>query len=546
MAVEIITVPDLGEANEVEVIELLVSVGQRVAENDSLLVLESDKAAMEIPAPLAGIVESIAVNLGDQVIAGNEILTLKVNEPASDESSIVQRDVEKDSSEEEAVEAKDSKKDESSSEKTSSSVIEIPDLGTEEEVDVIELHIAIGDSITKDDALITLESDKAAMEIPAPIAGQVEELLLAIGDKVKTGSPILRLLLSHTELNVEVQKVAESLKSEVANEAQPPSPASATAPQDVVAIQNPEPEPIVSSPKSRVYAGPAVRKLARELGVDLKQVTGTGAKSRILKEDIHAFVKSRINTPAGQVTFANSVPDIDFSKFGEIEQVPRSKLQKVTTANMHRNWTAVPHVAQFDEADVTDLEAFQEELKAEAEQKEVKLTFMPFLLKACGKALQKYPQFNVSSHSSGECIIQKKYIHIGVAVATDAGLLVPVIRDVDQKSIWRLAAEVMELTEKAKNRRLTMEEMQGGCFTISSLGAIGGTGFIPIVNAPEVAILGVAKTQMKPVYFEGEFRPRKTLPLTLSYDHSVVNGVDGGLFGSYLARLLTDVHHLLI
>jgi len=240
------------------------------------------------------------------------------------------------------------------------------------------------------------------------------------------------------------------------------------------------------------------------------------------------------------------VPDIDFSKFGEIEQVPRSKLQKVTTANMHRNWTAVPHVAQFDEADITDLETFQEELKAEAEQKEVKLTFMPFILKACAKALQKYSQFNVSSHSSGEYIIQKKYIHIGVAVATDAGLLVPVIRDVDQKSIWQLASEVMELTEKAKNRRLTIEEMQGACFTISSLGAIGGTGFIPIVNAPEVAILGVAKTQMKPVYFEGEFRPRKILPLTLSYDHSVVNGVDGGLFGSYLAKLLTDVHHLLI
>ena len=546
MAVEIITVPDLGEASEVEVIELLVSVGQSVAENDSLLVLESDKAAMEIPAPLAGIVESIAVNLGDQVITGNEILTLKVNEPASDESSIVQRVVEKDSSEEEAVEAEVSKKDESGSEKTSSSVIEVPDLGTEEEVDVIELHIAIGDSIAKDDALITLESDKAAMEVPAPIAGQVEELLLALGDKVKTGSPILRLLSSHTELNVEVQKAAAPLKSELADEAQPPSTAPATAPQPVVAIQNPEPESIVSSSRSRVYAGPAVRKLARELGVDLKQVTGTGAKSRILKEDIHAFVKSRINTPAGQVTFANSVPDIDFSKFGEIEQVPRSKLQKVTTLNMHRNWTAIPHVAQFDEADVTDLEAFQEELKAEAEQKEVKLTFMPFLLKACGKALLKYPQFNVSSHSSGEYIIQKKYIHIGVAVATDAGLLVPVVRDVDQKSIWQLAAEVMELTEKAKNRRLTMEEMQGACFTISSLGAIGGTGFIPIVNAPEVAILGVAKTQMKPVYFEGEFRPRKILPLTLSYDHSVVNGVDGGLFGSYLARLLTDVHHLLI
>ena len=542
MAVEIITVPDLGEASEVEVIELLVSVGQSVAENDSLLVLESDKAAMEIPAPLAGIVESISVNLGDQVITGSEILTLKVSTTASDVSSIPQKGIDKEPSEEEA---EVSEKGEGDSEQASSAVIEVPDLGTEEEVDVIELHITVGDLIAKDDALITLESDKAAMEVPAPVAGKVDELLLALGDKVKTGSPILRLVSSRSEVNIEAQKTTEPLNSGVVEEEQAPARSPEVEPQVAVVTQTSEPEVDASSSGPRVYAGPAVRKLARELGADLKQVTGTGARSRILKEDIHAFVKSRINAPAGQGTLTSAVPDIDFSKFGEIERVPRSKLQKATAVNMHRNWAAIPHVAQFDEADVTDLEAFREELKSEAEQKELKLTFMPFLLKACGKALQKYPQFNVSLDSSAEYVIQKKYIHVGVAVATDEGLLVPVVRDVEQKSIWQLAAEVIELTEKAKNRRLSMQEMQGACFTISSLGAIGGTGFIPIVNSPEVAILGVAKTQMKPVYFEGEFRPRQILPLTLSYDHKVVNGVDGGLFVSYLARLLTDVHHLL-
>ena len=405
MALEIITVPDLGEASEVEVIELLVSVGQSVAENESLLVLESDKAAMEIPAPLAGTVESIAVNLGDQVVTGSEILTLKVSATASDESSIVQSDADKDSSDEEA---EVTEKGESDLEQTSVTVIEVPDLGTEEEVDVIELHTTVGDTIAKDDALITLESDKAAMEVPAPVAGKVEELLLAIGDKVKTGSPILRLVSSHSEVNIEAQKTTESLKSEVVDEEQPPATSAEAEPQAAVVIQNSEPEVDASSSGPGVYAGPAVRKLARELGADLKQVPGTGARSRILKEDIHAFVKSRINAPADQVTSTSAVSDIDFSKFGKIERVPRSKLQKATAVNMHRNWAAIPHVAQFDEADVTDLEAFREELKSEAEQKELKLTFMPFLLKACGKALQKYPQFNVSLHSSAEYVIQKK------------------------------------------------------------------------------------------------------------------------------------------
>ena len=287
-----------------------------------------------------------------------------------------------------------------------------------------------------------------------------------------------------------------------------------------------------------------MRKMARELGVDLGQVRGSGAKSRLLKEDVQEFVKSKINAPTGQSVSLFTIPDIDFSQFGEVEEVQRSKLHKLISVNMQRNWNSVPHVAQFNEIDVTDLEEFRAGLKGEAEGRDVRLTFLPFLLKACAKALLEYPQFNVSLHSSGEYLIQKKYVHIGMAVATEAGLVVPVIRNVDQKTIWQLAEEVIELSNKAKNRKLKADEMQGACFTISSLGAIGGTGFIPIVNAPEVAILGVAKTDIKPVYIDGEFIPRKVLPITLSYDHKAVNGVDGGLFATYLGKLLGDVRHL--
>jgi pyruvate dehydrogenase E2 component (dihydrolipoamide acetyltransferase) len=275
-------------------------------------------------------------------------------------------------------------------------------------------------------------------------------------------------------------------------------------------------------------------------------VQGSGARSRIVKEDVHEYVKSRINAPATGGVQVSAVPDIDFSQFGEIEQVQRSKLQKVTAVNMQRNWSSVPHVAQFNEADVTDLEAFRAELKAEADKRGTKLTPLPFLLKAVAKALAEYPQFNVSLHSSGEYVIQKKYYHIGMAVATPAGLVVPVIRDVDKKSVWELSAEIIELSNKARDRKLSLEEMQGACFTISSLGALGGTGFIPIINAPEVAILGVSKTEIKPVYIDGEFQPRKILPFTLCYDHKAVNGLDGGMFADYLSRLLSDIRQLVL
>ena len=540
MSIENIKVPDLGDSSEVEVIELLVSVGQSVEENDSLLVLESDKAAMEIPAPMAGVVKSISVNLGDQVSTGSEMLALEIAESGRQDSV----------SEEELAPAVESTKEEpafepAKIEETASSpvavpesqTIEVPDLGSDDGIEIIEIHIKEKDSIEVDDVLITLESDKAAMDVPAPYAGIIETLLVTVGDKVKTGSPIAKIMTSSPAAKKEAPAAKQEIQPAEATASSKPAPALS---QEVAST------PLTSGNElsKKVYAGPAVRKMARELGVDLGQVKGSGAKFRLLKEDVQEFVKSKINALPCQSASLATIPDIDFSQFGEVEEVQRSKLHKLISVNMQRNWNSVPHVAQFNEIDVTDLEEFRAGLKGEAEGRDVRLTFLPFLLKACAKALLEYPQFNVSLHSSGEYLIQKKYVHIGMAVATEAGLVVPVIRNVDQKTIWQLAEEVIELSNKAKNRKLKADEMQGACFTISSLGAIGGTGFIPIVNAPEVAILGVAKTDIKPVYIDGEFIPRKVLPITLSYDHKAVNGVDGGLFATYLEKLLGDVRHL--
>lgn len=547
MAIKKITVPDLGDAAEVEVIELLVSVGQSVTEDDSLLVLESDKAAMEIPAPMSGLVTSIAVNLGDQVTTGIEMLSLEVEsleEGDGSESIVNSEDGPKSesiaNSEDEPESIAHSGEDTSAADDTKeieSVTVQVPDLGTEDEVDVIEIHVKVGDSVCLDDSLVTLESDKAAMEVPAPQDGKIEKLLLKVGDKVTTGAAIVVVKpVDHSN------SVAQPSAPKKEIDLNPAETKSGLASEAVPARVEDSVMPLPSS--SNVYAGPAVRKLARELGIDLAIVKGSGQKNRIVKEDIHAFVKNKIAQPGAVNSTAMLVPDLDFSKFGPIEKVERSKLAKITAVNMHRNWSAVAHVAQFNEADVTDLEDFMNDLKAESEKKGIKLTFLPFLLKACEKALKEYPQFNVSLHSSGEYLIQKNYFHIGVAMATDAGLVVPVIKNVDQKSIWDLAKEVSELNGKAKERKLSIEDMQGSCFSISSLGAMGGTGFIPIVNAPEVAILGVAKTEIKPVYIEDEFKPRKMLPLTLSYDHKVLNGLDGGLFSTYLARILADVRHL--
>ena len=554
MATEIIKVPELGDAGDVEVIEIPVSVGQAVEENDSLLVLESDKAAMEIPAPMAGVIKSIAVNLGDQVTTGAEILTLEtagtpvaepVKEPEAEAEPAPAQPEPAEEAEQREVEppAQAAEEPRQASAAADPEIIEIaiPDLGTDDAVDVIEIHVKAGDAIAVDDPLLTLESDKAAMEVPSPHAGTVESVLVEVGAQVKTGAAILRMRVEQAE------EAPEPAPSGIAAEPAPePQKAAPAAPPPAAPGSAPASADAPGADSgANVYAGPAVRKLARELGVDLTLLKGSGARGRIVKEDVHEFVKSSIGRPAAGVA-PSALPDVDFSRFGEVEQVPRAKLAKVTAANMHRSWLAVPHVAQFEEADVTELEEFRAGLKAEAESRGVKLTPLPFLLKACAQTLQEFPQFNVSIHSSGEYVIRKKYVHIGVAVATEAGLVVPVIRDVDRKNIWQLAEEVAEASVKARERKLTPDDMQGACFTISSLGAIGGTGFVPIVNAPEVAILGVARTAVKPVWRDGEFVPRTMLPLTLTYDHKAVNGVDGGRFAAHLAALLGDIRRLLL
>jgi len=469
LSTEIIKVPDLGDAGDVEVIEIPVAVGQAVAENDSLVVLESDKAAMEIPAPMAGVVKAIAVNLGDPVATGAAILTLETAAAATADAGDASDD---EASGESAAPAATSSKSTAAGEPAVEAAPPASPEAAPESTEPVEPPAA---------------TQQASPE-PAPIA---------------PGAP-------------------------------PSTPSSTPAATAA--------EPAGGA---NVYAGPAVRKLARELGVDLTQVQGSGAKGRIVKEDVHAFVKTSLREPAGGVA-PSAIPDIDFSRFGEVEQVKRSKLAKSTAANMHRSWLAVPQVAQFEEADVTELEAFRASLKPEAEARGVKLTPLTFLLKACAACLREFPQFNVSLHSSGEYAIQKKYIHIGVAVATEAGLFVPVIRDVDRKNLWQLAGEVAALSAKARERKLSPEDMQGAGFTISSLGAIGGTGFIPIVNTPEVAILGVARTAVKPVWNGGEFVPRTLLPLTLTYDHKALNGADGGRFATQLAALLGDIRRLLL
>ncbi len=537
MAVEKIQVPDLGSDDAVEVIEVLVKIGDKVSENDSLVVLESDKAAMEIPSPKSGIVKQVLVKVGDQVKHGADLVALETDAVAEASKPVPTPAA--------PVTAKETVKatvPASVAKNVSISSIQsikVPDLGDAHEVEVIEILVKVGDVIQVEAGLVTLETDKAAMDVPSPAAGKVVAIKIKLGDKVSAGSIILDL---------ETSAVPQQVDTPVAVPVAVPA-----APTASVPITNTAPIMVSGTANSvDVYAGPAVRKLARELGVDLALVAGSGGKNRIVKEDIQGFVKSHLQNGKAAIQTATTgyvippIEDIDFSKFGAVEELELSKLHRVTAQNMARNWLNVPHVTQFDEADVTDLEEFRTAQKSLADKKGIKLSPLPFIVKACAQALHEYPQFNVSLHSSGTKLIHKKYIHIGVAVATPAGLMVPVIKNVDQKSIWQIANEIAVLSTKAKDRKLTREDMEGGCFTISSLGNIGGTGFTPIVNAPEVAILGVSKAAIKPVYKNGVFVPRTLLPFALSYDHRAVNGVDGGMFCTYLAGLLSDIRLLIL
>ncbi|TVZ38359.1 pyruvate dehydrogenase E2 component (dihydrolipoamide acetyltransferase) [Alteromonadaceae bacterium 2753L.S.0a.02] len=529
-----VSVPDIGGAEGVDVIEVCVEVGDEVNEGDSLIVLESDKSSMEVPSPASGKVINIAISEGDKVSQGDAILVLQsgASAPATapNDSPALKT---------ESVAAPAPQATPQPAVSGGVQEFPVPDIGGSVNVDVIEVCVAAGDEISEGDSVIVLESDKASMEVPSPASGKVIELLISEGDKASEGTPMLKI-----EVAGSAPAAAPSAPKETATV---PSPKTAPAPAvaSVAEIDVPE------SGKD-VYAGPAVRQLARQLGVDLNRVKASGPRSRIVKDDVRNYVKKALqqqkSSPAAVTGGAGipAVPSVDFAQFGEVELLKMSKIKKVTAANMSRNWLNVPHVTQFDDADITDLEDFRKSVKAEAEKAGVKLTPLPFLLKACAAALKAEPCFNVSLHSDGEHLVQKKYIHIGVAVDTPNGLMVPVIRDVDKKGLYELAQESVELAGKARDGKLLPRDMQGGCFTISSLGPIGGTGFTPIVNAPEVAILGVSKASIKPVWNGKEFVPRQLLPLCLSYDHRAINGADAGRFMTCLTSLLGDLRRFLL
>ena len=539
-----IKVPDIGSSGKASVIEISVNVGDTIEAEQPLITLESDKASMEIPSPAAGVVESISVKVGDEVGTGDLILVLKgaaASKPATADSAPQNQPKEQltEQAAEEPTEAAGDSVEE----------VRIPDIGSSGSANVIEVMVKAGDSVEADQSLITLESDKASMEIPAPKAGVVESLSINVGDEAKTGDLILTLKVK----GAAPAKKAAPKPQEAAPQQQAVAPNKQGVPEAKVAAT---PAPAVSGPSkagSKVHAGPAVRMTAREFGVELADVQGTGPKGRILKEDVQAYVKNMMQkakqAPAsGAAGGAGipAVPEVDFSKFGEIEEVPMTRLMQVGAANLHRSWLNVPHVTQFESSDITELEAFRVSQKAVAEKAGVKLTVLPLLLKACAHLLKELPEFNASLAPSGKAVIRKKYVHIGFAVDTPDGLLVPVIKNVDQKSLLQLAAEAAELAEKARTKKLSPDAMQGACFTISSLGHIGGTGFTPIVNAPEVAILGVSKATMQPVWDGKAFQPRLMLPLSLSYDHRVINGAAAARFTKRLSELLADIRTMLL
>ena len=558
MATSNMMIPDLGGAENVEVIEICVAVGDVVSEGDSIIVVETDKASMEIPASNAGTIKNIVLKEGDTCSQGDVMVEVEaadvLGEAAVVSDAVLTPEVEAQAEIKVEVEAVDG----GMSNVVVESVVEaserfalVPDLGGAADVEVIEVSVKVGDELAEGDSLVVLETDKASMEIPVTFAGSVLEIKVAEGDKVNVGDTIA-VLMSKAEALVEPSEVVlqVAVESEVlvaplvqAKQAVAANPAPAQAQASVA------PDGVAVVANSAAHAGPAVRMLARELGVDLAQVASTGPRDRVLKEDIQAFVKQQLQQPAAPSMQGQGIaqpPEIDFSQFGAIDRVKMSKIKRITAQNMTRSWLNVPHVTQFDHADITELEVFRKGLKAEAEQRGTKVTPLPFMLKACAMALLEYPQFNVSLDNDGEHIVEKHYVNIGVAVDTPAGLMVPVIRDVDKKSIWQLSEEVIAMGAKAKGKKLLPADMQGGCFTISSLGSIGGTAFTPIVNTPEVAILGVSKAEMQPRWNGAEFEPRLMMPLSLSYDHRAVNGADAARFTQYLGKLLGDIRHLVM
>lgn len=579
-------VPDVG-GEEVEVIELLVSVGDTVEKEDGIVTVESDKASMDIPASAGGKIVELKVKEGDTISEGDVLALVEAADAGSsddaDEATEESTDDTANSDEksddkaeaESKAEPEDEAKESSDSDRKASAGeakvidVEVPDIGDEEDVEIIEILVSKGDSVAKEDGLITLETDKATMDVPCPDDGEIVEMLVKEGDKVSQGSVIAKLKVAggsadtadasersqeQTTENTESTEKSES-KEKPKQDDSSDSSSRATPTSE---RQPPVPDhPTERKDKHVIHASPAVRRVAREFGVDLSQVKGNGPKGRILKEDVQDYVKYELSRPkavagatgqGGGGLQVIDAPKVDFSKFGEVEEVQLSRIQRKSGPNLHRNWVTIPHVTQFDEADITELENFRKSENEVAKKKDLgfKITPLVFIMKACAKALREFPTFNSSLSESGESLYMKKYVHIGIAVDTPNGLVVPVIRDVDKKGIYELSEELVEISAKARDGKLKAADMQGGCFSISSLGGIGGTAFTPIVNAPDVAILGVSRNEMKPKWNGKEFEPRLMLPLSLSYDHRVIDGAEAARFTSYLSQVLGDIRKLVL
>lgn len=550
MSDDIIKIPDIG-GEGAEVIEICVSVGDQVTEDDSIIVLESDKASMEVPAPRAGIISKILLAVGDKVSEGDEMVAMAAESTAAEADSSPTTDtVSEIAKPQTTTQAQPS---ESAPQATQSKSIEqvfVPDIGAEN-VPVIEVCVHVGEAVEQETPLIVLESDKATMEVPSPLAGTVTAVHVKEGDSLSQGALILELeTASVSSGSVRAEESTQPAAVEEPKSKPTQQAASNTA-------QNTTPDTKANSVElersnRNYHAGPAVRKLAREFGVDLALVSGSGPRHRIVKEDVQAYVKSRLSaTSQSSSIVSNSLgipamPEVDFSNWGAVDIQPLNRLRKVAAQNFQRSWLNVPHVTQFDECDITELEVFRKAQKSLAEAHGTKLTPLPFILKAVAHVMKTLPQFCASLSADGENMIYKQYIHIGVAVDTPDGLLVPVIKNVDQKSLLDIAQECIDLAGKARGKKLKPDEMQGGCFTISSLGSIGGTAFTPIVNAPEVAILGLSKANIKPVWNGSEFEPKLMLPLSLSYDHRAINGADAAKFTTLLGEVLSDIRRLLL
>lgn len=549
--IEKILVPDVG-GDEVEVIEICFAVGDNLEADEGILTVETDKASMDIPAPFAGELVALTVSVGDKIKEGDVIAEMK-SAAAGGESSELEVAAPAEKSVEPEVKAEvaaQAPAPVAAPAATSSEIIDIavPDIGEDGEVDVIDVLVAVGDVIEAEDGLITLETDKATMDVPSSHAGTVKEVFISTGDKVKQGSIVIKLETSSGAPVVAEAPVAAPEKAEAAVPAPAAKKAAPVPHHPQVGLTN----------AGSIYTSPSIRRLAREFGVDLTAVKGSGRKGRILKEDVQSYVKYELSRPkanAGSSVAAGegglqvvSAKQIDFAKFGEIETKALTRIQKISGPFLHRNWVTIPHVTQFDEADITDVEAFRKEQNVICEKQKLgfKITPLVFILKAAADALKAFPVFNSSLSEDGENLILKKYIHIGVAVDTPNGLVVPVVRDVDQKGIHQLSRELLEISMKARDGKLKAADMQGGCFTISSLGGIGGTAFTPIVNAPEVVILGVSKSEMKPKWNGKDFEPKLMLPLSMSYDHRVIDGALAARFTVHLASVMSDIRKLIL